>query len=153
MEKENCVAMLGGVFHMLDLTTNFGRHVDYRLHAEQIIWLTTVDSNLTPQPRPVWFLWDGETFLIFSKPNTAKLQHIARNPHVSLNLNGDSVGGDIAVITGEAHIADDVPPANEIPVYVTKYRSGFLRIGRTAEDFAKTYSVAIRVTPLKLRGH
>ena len=61
---------------MLDFSTRFGRHVNRRLRQEKIIWLTTVDSNNTPQPRPVWFHWDGETVLIFSERHKAKLRHI-----------------------------------------------------------------------------
>jgi hypothetical protein len=36
---------------------------------------------------------------------------------------------------------------------VEKYGWGFQRIGMTAEQFASDYSVAIRITPTKLRGH
>jgi len=138
---------------MLGLTTKFGRHVEKRLNEDRIIWLTTVDSHGTPQPKPVWFWWDGETFLIYSKPNTHKLRHIARNPKVALNLDGDGLGGDIVVITGEASLAPETPPANDVPVYVEKYRPGFARIRMSAEEFAEVYSVPLRVTPTSLRGH
>ena len=37
------------------------------MQQEQIIWLTTVDSHHTPQPRPVWFHWDEETVLMIEK--------------------------------------------------------------------------------------
>ncbi|HZM91753.1 MAG TPA: pyridoxamine 5'-phosphate oxidase family protein, partial [Blastocatellia bacterium] len=46
---------------MLDFSSRFGRHANRRLRQEKIIWLTTVDSKNTPQPRPVWFHWDGQT--------------------------------------------------------------------------------------------
>jgi PPOX class probable F420-dependent enzyme len=52
---------------MIDLTSTFGKRVARRLEEERIIWLTTVDSNGNPQPRPVWFLWDGKTILVFSR--------------------------------------------------------------------------------------
>ena len=85
---------------MLDFHTQFGRHVNRRLREEKIIWLTTVDSENTPQPRPVWFQWDRETVLIFSQQNKAKLRHISHNPRVSLNFNTDGDGGDVAVLIG-----------------------------------------------------
>jgi PPOX class probable F420-dependent enzyme len=138
---------------VIDLTTEFGQRVARRLAEERIAWLTTTDSNNIPQPRPIWFLWDGETFLIFSKPNTHKLNHIARNPKVALNLDGDGQGGDIVVFTGEAEIDETTPSAAVIAAYVDKYREGMQRIGMTAEAFAQSYSVAIRVTPTALRGH
>ena len=45
---------------MFETATEYGQRVARRLHQERIIWLTTIDSQNRPQPRPVWFLWDGE---------------------------------------------------------------------------------------------
>ena len=138
---------------MLDFTTDFGRRVTRRLTEELIIWLTTVGADGTPQPRPVWFLWDGETFLIYSKPDTYKLNHIVRRPRIALHLDGDGRGKDIVVFTGEARLDPDAPPANEMQEYVEKYQEWVKRIGMSATEFADTYSAAFRVTPLNLRGH
>jgi PPOX class probable F420-dependent enzyme len=138
---------------MIDFTTEFGRRVASRLEQDWIIWLTTVGSDLTPQPRPVWFLWDGQSFLIYSRPNAAKLQHIAQRPRVSLNLDGDKKGGDIVVFTGDAYIDPAAPPVDQVPDYVAKYEEGFARLQRTATEFAQGYAVAIRVLSLSLRGH
>lgn len=138
---------------MIDTTTEFGQRVTRRLAEERIAWLTTVDSQGIPQPRPVWFLWDGATVLIYSQPGTQKLKHITARPEVSLHLDGDGRGGDIVVFTGRAEIDPAAPPADQVPAYVAKYEAGFARIGMTASQFAASYSVALRVTPLKLRGH
>jgi PPOX class probable F420-dependent enzyme len=138
---------------MIDPNTEFGRRVARRLEEERIIWLTTVSLEGVPQPRPVWFLWDGGTFLIYSQPQTHKLAHIARNPKVALHLDGDGRGGSIVVFTGEASLAPDAPPANKVPAYVQKYQPGFTRIGKSAEEFAQSYSIAMRITPTHLRGH
>jgi PPOX class probable F420-dependent enzyme len=91
--------------------------------------------------------------LIYSRPGTAKLQHIAERPQVALHLDGDGLGGAIVVFTGQAEIDSAGPPADQVPAYVAKYRPGFARIGMTPAEFAASYSVALRVTPLKLRGH
>ncbi|MCG8351621.1 MAG: TIGR03667 family PPOX class F420-dependent oxidoreductase [Chloroflexales bacterium] len=138
---------------MLDTTTEFGARVVRRLNDEQIIWLTTVDSQQMPQPVPVWFLWDGATFLIYSQPNTPKLRNIARNPQVALHLDGDGRGGNIVVLTGTAQIIDSAPLATDAPVYLEKYREGIKRIQMTPESFAQSYSVTVRVTPTRVRGH
>jgi len=138
---------------MIDLSTEFGQRVQRRLKKERIIWLTTVSGNAKPQPRPVWFLWDGEAFLIYSRPNTFKLQHLQNNPGVALHLDGNGMGGDIVVFIGEAEIPTDVPPANEVAPYVEKYRDGMKRLKMTPEVFGETYSVPIRVKPLSLRRH
>lgn len=138
---------------MIDTNTEFGQRVARRLAEERIAWLTTIDSSGAPQPRPVWFLWDGATFLIYSRPGTAKLRHVAERSQVALHLDGDGLGGDIVVFTGQAEIDPAAPPADQVPAYAAKYRPGFARIGMTAAEFAASYSVALRVTPLKLRGH
>ena len=138
---------------MIDTTTEFGARVEGRLRDERIGWLTTLGPDGTPQPSPIWFLWDGESFLIYSQPKQPKLRNIERNPKVALHLDSDGLGGNIVVITGEAMIVQDVPPANEVPEYLEKYRPDIARIGMTPESFARAYSVAIRLTPTKLRGH
>ena len=137
----------------IDTSTKFGVRVDERLRTEIVIWLTTTDPGGTPQPRPVWFLWvDGE-FLIYSKEDTFKLEHIAREPRVALNFNSNERGGDIVVFTGRAWVSLDDPPADQVPAYVAKYADHIDRIGYTPETFAANYSVPIRVEPLDLRGH
>ncbi|MDQ7857565.1 MAG: pyridoxamine 5'-phosphate oxidase family protein [Armatimonadota bacterium] len=72
---------------MLNLRSRLGRRVDRRLRREQILWFTTVDRRGTPQPRPVWFHWDGRTALIFSEPGTAKVRHLQRRRRVAVHLN------------------------------------------------------------------
>ena len=138
---------------MIDPTTEFGQGVIRRLAEERIVWLTTVGPDGTPHPRPVWFLWDGDSFLVYSKPNTFKLDHIAQNPNVALNFDSDGLGGDIVVFTGKVTLDPDALPANQVAAYADKYQEGFKRIQMSAEEFAATYSIALRVTPTTLRGH
>lgn len=138
---------------MIDLNTEYGQRVARRLAEERIGWLTTVDGSGTPQPRPVWFLWQEGSLLIYSRPGTRKLEHIAGSPRVALNLDGDGLGGDIVVLTGTAAVDGGAPPADQVPAYVEKYSVAMQRIGMTAEQFARVYSVAVRVTVDRLRGH
>ena len=137
---------------MVDFTTRFGRHVNRRLRQEKIIWLTTVDSNNVPQPRPVWFNWDGATLLIFSEQGKAKLRHISTNPNVSLNFNTDEDGGDVVVILGEAKILDHPALENRTKTYLRKYREGIKSLEMTVGEFAQTYVVPILITPRAIRG-
>ena len=136
---------------MIDFTSRLGRHVKRRLRKEQIIWLTTVDFNDAPQPRPVWFHWD-ETILIFSERGKAKLRHIERNPKVSLNFNTHEDGGDVAVIGGEARTMDAPPASNRVKAYLRKYREGIKSLDMTVAEFSAAYTVPILVTPKALRG-
>jgi PPOX class probable F420-dependent enzyme len=60
---------------------------DQRLRSERTIWLSTVDAAATPWVRPVWFLWDGERILVYSKPTAAKVLQIEGNSRVCLHLD------------------------------------------------------------------
>ena len=132
---------------MFDTTTEAGKRAEERLKEEEVAWMTTVRSDGQPQTVPVWFLWDDEEILIYSQPNTQKLKNISRNPRVGLNLNSDAQGDDVVRLEGTAMIAEDAPLSSEIPSYVEKYREGIARIGFDVEGFARSYSVAVRVTP------
>jgi PPOX class probable F420-dependent enzyme len=135
---------------MIDLTSKLGVHVAKRLQEEHILWLTTVASDGTPQPNPVWFYWDGKMIHVRSQPGSQKLRNIARNPKVSMNFQADEQGGDVVVLTGDATI-DRNPPKPD-PKYIEKYREAISEIGHTPESLAAEYSVLIRITPNRLRG-
>lgn len=89
---------------MLDLNSKFGRVVKKQLKNEYFIWLTTVDAKGAPQPRPVWFIWEDDSFLIFSQPNAFKVKHLKNNPRVSLHFNTEDEAGEkhVIVFVGEA---------------------------------------------------
>ncbi|MGO8951691.1 MAG: TIGR03667 family PPOX class F420-dependent oxidoreductase [Ktedonobacterales bacterium] len=135
--------------------TPFGERVARRLREERIVWLTTTSADGTPQPNPVWFFWDeqNQSILIYSLPDAARLAHIERNPRVSLNFDGNGQGGNIIVITGEARLAPAEPPADHHNDYTEKYRDLIAHEFGTPANFAAKYSVALRITPSKVRGH
>jgi PPOX class probable F420-dependent enzyme len=134
---------------VLDTTTEAGKRAQQRLREEEIAWLTTVRADGQPQSVPVWFLYKDEAFLIYSQPRRQKLQNIGGNPRVDLNLNSNAHGGDVVRVEGTAEIAEDAPPATEVPEYVEKYRSAISRIGFDPGGFARAYSVPLRVTPTR----
>ncbi|MEE4021832.1 TIGR03667 family PPOX class F420-dependent oxidoreductase [Gordonia sp. PKS22-38] len=126
--------------------------VSDRLAAEDVIWLSTVNARHGPVPTPVWFLWFDDSFLLFSQPGTAKLRHIDAESAVALNLNSDDHGGDVAVFTGQAKVDDAGPTDEEWAAFTTKYAHGFVSIDMTPDEFARSYSVLVRVTPERLRA-
>jgi PPOX class probable F420-dependent enzyme len=139
---------------MLDLNTKFNRFAKKHLKSEYFIWLTTVDSTGTPQPRPVWFIWENDSFLIFSQPKAHKIKHIQKNSNVALHFNTADDKGEkrLIIFSGRAVIDKACPPANQVRAYLRKYKSGIGGLNATPDQFAGEYSVAIRVTPTKVRG-
>ena len=129
---------------------SFGQRVRRRLETEIVAWLTTVRSDGTPQASPIWFWWDRETILIYSKDSTARLRNLARSPAASFHFDGNR-GGDIVILEGTAGVSDD-PPSTEVPEYQEKYRNEISRIGHSPHTFAVAYPVPLRFTPTRLRG-
>jgi PPOX class probable F420-dependent enzyme len=137
---------------MLDFNSPLGQVIERRLCQEQVIWLTTVDARLTPQPRPVWFHWDSETVLILSQPAAAKVRHISRNPRVALNFNTDAEGGQVGVLIGEARLVAEPLDPGRMEAYVAKYVQGIRDLEMTPESMLAEYQTVLLVTPLEMRG-
>jgi PPOX class probable F420-dependent enzyme len=137
---------------VLDESTEFGQRAARRLREEILGWLTTVSPAGTPQPIPIWFLWDGErSILLYSRPDRRKLRNLAANPRVSLNLDSDGLEADIVVCWGEARFTDD-PPADQVPDYVAKYAGRIAALGWTPDSFASDFSVPLRIDLARIHG-
>lgn len=132
--------------------TGLNPAAEQRLRDELIIWLTTVSPSGQPQTSPVWFLWDGTEFLVYSLPNTARTRNIRANPPVSLNLDGDGQGGSVVTIEGAARVDLETPASTEMPAYASKYREKIAGHGWTPESFAADYPIPIRITPTRTRS-
>ena len=122
------------------------KHVQSRLKKDLVIWLATSGHDGRPHAVPVWFLWDGKSFLIYSVPGK-KVRDIEANPNVQLHLNTDPEGGDVVRIVGTATIRARQAPAYEIPAYVRKYRELMRGYEWTPKVFSDKYRIPIRVRP------
>jgi PPOX class probable F420-dependent enzyme len=124
------------------------KHVQTRLKRELVIWLGTVGRDGHPHAVPVWFWWDGKSFLIYSVPGQ-KVHDVEGNPNVTLHLNTDPVGDDVVRIDGTAKIDPKQPPAYKVPNYVRKYREQIQGFDWTPKFFSEKYHIAIRVRPAR----
>ena len=134
-----------------DPSTEFGARVARRLQDEVAAWLIVVDGRGTPQPAPIWFLWDGESALIYSQGSAKRLKHLRAHPRAALHLDSTK-GGDVVVLTGEIVDAPDEPPVYDNPPYLAKYGERITGGWKTAEKFAAIYSVPLRFRPHRVRG-
>ncbi len=136
-----------------DLPEDRRAHVEGRLRANLMAWLTTVRPDGQPVSVPVWFLLrDDETILIYSQNAKAKLKNISENPRVAFSLDVTDIGRDIIRIEGTAKHSPDVPPADQVPEYVTKYAERIGAMFGTATKFAEMFSEPLVITPLRLYG-
>jgi PPOX class probable F420-dependent enzyme len=145
---------LSGQELRIDEGTELGARAARHLREDPVVWLTTVGDSGVPTPNPVWFVWDGaSTVLVYSLPRADRVRHLQARPTVSLNFAGDGQGGDIVVLTGTAVPRPDDPAADQSADYVAKYREHIPRIGLTPQTFAERYSLPVRITLTRLRGH
>ena len=135
---------------ILDLSNKEGAHIDQRLRENVIGWLTTVRPDGRPHAVAVWFLWDGETILIFSKPNQQKLRNLQNNPHVLLLIDDTHQGSDPISVEGTATLLKPGKADITIDAYVKKYGEHIKRIGYTPETMAQAYSEGIRIVPTRI---
>ncbi|HET9521854.1 MAG TPA: pyridoxamine 5'-phosphate oxidase family protein [Candidatus Limnocylindrales bacterium] len=124
-----------------------------REHLERDVvgWLTTVARDGTPKPSIISFLWDGDSILFYSKPDTLKLRNIARSPAVSFHLGTDRFGDHALIIEGIAEIDPATPPSDVHSRYREKYREPLAHWEMDEAETARDYSVPIRIRPRRVR--
>jgi PPOX class probable F420-dependent enzyme len=137
---------------MLDVTTEWGQHAEQRLRSNIIAWLTTVGADGRPYTVPVWFLWDGNTVLIFSQPQKQKIRNLLKNARVTLALDDTKEGEDVVIVEGRAELLENPDISVTLPAYVEKYGALIQDLGWTPATMSADYSLGIRVTPTKFRS-
>jgi PPOX class probable F420-dependent enzyme len=136
---------------VLDPSNPAHARADRRLRSEPVAWLTTVRADGQAQSTPVWFLWDGDTFLLYSQPDAQKVRNVASNPKVSLHLSDDGAGDDVVTFEGAAAVEPETARADRVEAYLAKYQGAIAALGYEPGPFARTYSTAIRVRPTRAR--
>ena len=132
----------------------FGERVARRLREEYVVWLTTVGADGTPQPNPVWFVWDGDASVtVYNRPDAHRLGHLEANPNLALHFDGNGRGGDVVVLAARARRAAELPPPHENADYLAKYRDGMRRVSGSEAQFAEDYSVPLVIELRRVRGH
>jgi PPOX class probable F420-dependent enzyme len=125
------------------------RHLEERLRAERVLWLGTTGPDGAPHLVPVWYVWDGSAFLVFSKPDAVKVRHIEAEPRVAIALGEPDDDFDVQLVKARAELLDR-PTAEVAPVDLfTKYADRMADIGLGPEAYASTYSQVIRIVPTR----
>lgn len=112
--------------------------------------MTTTAADGTPQTSPVWYLWDGGDFLVYSL-ESPRARNVEQRPRVGLHLDGNGLGGDIVVIEGDARIDPTLDPVPANAAYLAKYGPIMDERDWSPEWFGGRYSVPIVIAPTKYR--
>ena len=125
------------------------RHVESRLKKDLVIWLVTAGADGKPQAVPVWFQWDGRSFLIYAQDG-AKVRALQTNPYVELHLNSDEAADEVVRASGVARI-ETRRPRRLTAMFQRKYGKEIKRLGMTPEGFISTHHNLLRVRRLRWR--
>ncbi len=112
--------------------------------------MTTVSAHEVPQSSPVWYLWDGGDFTVYSL-ESARQVNVTRHPAVSLHLDGNGLGGDIVIVEALARIDHSLPTVPENDAYLAKYGGIMEERDWSPKWFASRYSVPMTITPTRFR--
>ena len=96
------------------------RTVESFLAESRNATMATIRANGTPQLTPVWFVWDGEQFLISITTERAKYKNLVRDARMSLCID-DVAGFGYVVAEGTAEIREKDIWADTRKI-VVKYR-------------------------------
>ncbi len=128
--------------------------VERFLETEPVIWLSSIRQDGAPHLVPTWFVWDGESILIRSKPHAKKVRNLAHDPRAMVALGDAEDDFDVGLLEARA-VVTGVGDDGETPLpgsFLAKYRERIAALGITPAEFAATYSATIRLTPSRALG-
>jgi len=119
------------------------------LRDDPVVWLSSVQPDGRPHLVPVWFHWDGDRIVAFSKPNARKVGNLRGRPNVMLAVGTPGPDFEVELIEATAEIPD-APAAEVMPEgFGAKYRDLLRRAGLTLQRFAEVYSQPIVLRPTR----
>jgi hypothetical protein len=98
-----------------------------------------------PHIVPLWYDWDGETFVVLSKAHAQEVRNILAEPRAIVSLGEPgSVDTHLIEVTGgvEGALVADVADR-----FAEKYRGKLEGLGRSTDEFLRTYPLPIRLRP------
>ena len=123
------------------------------LREDPVVWLSSVQRDGRPHLVPVWFHWDGEQIVAFSKPHARKVDNLRDQPFVMLAVGTPGLEFEVELIEATAELPDR-PAADLMPEgFGAKYRELLRRAGLTVQRFAEVYSQPIVLRPTRFLGY
>lgn len=133
----------------MDGSTIAALRVQRFLEQEPVIWLSSIRTDGAPHLVPTWFVWDGETIVIRSKPEARKVRNLRHDPRAMLALGDAEDDFDIGLLEATAEV-EVARGDGRLPWgFLDKYRERIAALGLTPDEFARTYSATIRLTPAR----
>ena len=123
--------------------------IEAALRDDPVVWLSSVQADGRPHLVPVWFHWDGDRILAFSKPHARKVDNLRDQPSVMLAVGTPGPEFEVELIEAMAELPDE-PATTVMPDgFGAKYRELLHRAGLTVQRFAEVYSQPIVLRPTR----
>lgn len=123
------------------------------LRHDSVVWLSSVQRDGRPHLVPVWFHWDGERIVAFSKPHARKVNNLRDDPRVMLAVGTPGPDFEVELIEAVA----ELPAADAATVmpegFGPKYGELLRRAGLSVQRFAEVYSQPIVLRPTRFLGY
>jgi PPOX class probable F420-dependent enzyme len=127
--------------------------IEAALAHDAVVWLSSVQPDGRPHLVPVWFHWDGERIVAFSKPHARKVDNLRDQPSVMVAVGTPGPDFDVELIEATAELPAE-PAEGMIPEgFGAKYRELLHRAGLTVQRFAEVYSQPIVIKPTRFLGY
>lgn len=130
-----------------------GRTADAALRQDPVVWLSSVQRDGRPHVVPVWFHWDGDRILAFSKPNARKVNNLRDQPNVMLAVGMPGPEFEVELIEATAELPEQDASTVMPEKFGAKYGELLRRAGLTAQRFAEVYSQPIVLRPTRFLGY
>ena len=130
-------------------------NVSFRIEKSEYIWFTTVRDDGMPQPTPVWFVRDGDSFLIYSTPGRRRSRTSAVHLEGRARPRNEDAGDELRR-TGRrrASINRTATPRSNVRLLRQIQRPASPRLVRRPQSFDQTCAaVDPRDADVGARGH
>lgn len=123
------------------------------LEQDVVAWLSSVAEDGRPHLVPVWFLWDGECVVAFSKPHARKVDNLRQDRRVMLAVGTPGLDFDVELIEADAELPETRATDMMPPGFGAKYAELLRRAGLSVQRFAEVYSQPIVLRPTRFLGY
>jgi PPOX class probable F420-dependent enzyme len=120
------------------------------LECEPVVWLSTTRPDGAPHVVPLWFLWDGQSIVAFSKPDAQKVRNLRTDPRVMVAVGRADASFDVELIEAVAELVES--PTLLPPAFISKYNALAAKAGIGFPAFADVYTQAIVIRPRRWLG-
>ena len=118
-----------------------------QLEAATSLALATVRPDGRPHVDPVWFYWDGEAFVVLTKPHAQKVRNLLSEPRAMVSI-GQPGSPDATLVEVTAEVETD-GAATIAGHFAAKYRGPLEALGLTIGRLVETYPSVIRLRPTR----